>query len=264
MFIRGSRYRNLEESTPINSKGERHLIKNLRLITSAEGQFEHTVNQGDRLDLLAYKYYRNSTKWWQINDANPEFSFPTDLLDQEPLAEEKFLLTHPGFENRFHDLIVVLEQLGSEVEVKAPEINPFSSNPVPLKPDFIASTVVVVYDHTIASRRQDIINAIKNEEFHLLNSFHWPLGTLTAEAFTFDDEKVKKNWQELTRSIQDTSGVIEVISQVTESSLYLIYNKAVIQSASILAQIQAKDFAAKTVNFSRLGKKTTIPPNQVV
>jgi nucleoid-associated protein YgaU len=31
---------------------------------------------GDRLDSLAYRYYRNSDEWWRIMDFNPEISNP--------------------------------------------------------------------------------------------------------------------------------------------------------------------------------------------
>ena len=65
----------------------------------------HTVNGGDRLDLLAYKYYGDTTKWWQICDANPDWHFPLDLLDLTPLVEQVLLLTHADFAVRYDQLI---------------------------------------------------------------------------------------------------------------------------------------------------------------
>ena len=47
--------------------------------TSFMGTFaytEHTYNYGDRLDLLAYEYYRRPDLWWFILDHNPEISDP--------------------------------------------------------------------------------------------------------------------------------------------------------------------------------------------
>ena len=34
------------------------------------GDRVHTIMDGDRLDMLAYRYYRDSKKWWIIADAN--------------------------------------------------------------------------------------------------------------------------------------------------------------------------------------------------
>ncbi len=39
----------------------------------------HTVIEGDRLDLLAFRYYRNAELWWFIANANPEVFYPEDL-----------------------------------------------------------------------------------------------------------------------------------------------------------------------------------------
>ena len=39
----------------------------------------HVVVEGDRLDLLAARYYRDTELWWAIADANPEVFYPDDL-----------------------------------------------------------------------------------------------------------------------------------------------------------------------------------------
>src|SRR5262249_5322347 len=112
MFIKGSRYRSLPESSPVDANGERLRGKDLRLIPDTPGQFLHTVRQGDRLDLLAFKYYDDATKWWQIADANPQEPLPSDLLDRRPLVLEHFALFHPDFQTRFRDLGVELSAIG--------------------------------------------------------------------------------------------------------------------------------------------------------
>jgi len=38
------------------------------------------VKEGDRLDLLAYRFYRSARKWWLIADANPDHMHPDELL----------------------------------------------------------------------------------------------------------------------------------------------------------------------------------------
>jgi hypothetical protein len=34
--------------------------------------YQHTYNQGERLDLLSYKYYETPSFWWVIAEFNPE------------------------------------------------------------------------------------------------------------------------------------------------------------------------------------------------
>src|SRR5262245_57562252 len=112
MFIKGSRYRNLPESSPVNALGERLRGKELRFIRRLSGRFLHTVSDSDRLDLLSFKYYGDTTRWWQIADANPEFAFPTDLLDRGPAVEETFVLAHAGFAERYRGLLFDLQAFG--------------------------------------------------------------------------------------------------------------------------------------------------------
>jgi hypothetical protein len=42
---------------------------------------EHTYVEGERLDQLAYKYYRSSGYWWIIPEYNPEV---TDFTNIKP------------------------------------------------------------------------------------------------------------------------------------------------------------------------------------
>jgi hypothetical protein len=64
------------------------------------GTFRHTVEEGDRLDHLAFKYYQQSQKWWRIADANPEFLSPQALLGKESIITERFPLIHVGAETQ--------------------------------------------------------------------------------------------------------------------------------------------------------------------
>jgi nucleoid-associated protein YgaU len=52
----------------------------------------HMVIQGDRLDLLAFRYYGDPTKWWIIADANrslfPATALPFELLEGDQVGEE--------------------------------------------------------------------------------------------------------------------------------------------------------------------------------
>ncbi|MDH3404186.1 MAG: LysM peptidoglycan-binding domain-containing protein [Acidobacteriota bacterium] len=59
-----------------------------RVIGKATGVVEHTVKQGDRLDLLARNYYNDDRLWWRIVDANPEFLHAGDVVRELPLVLE--------------------------------------------------------------------------------------------------------------------------------------------------------------------------------
>ena len=40
---------------------------------------EHTYTQGERLDVIANKYYRRPDLWWIILDANPQINDPLSI-----------------------------------------------------------------------------------------------------------------------------------------------------------------------------------------
>ena len=261
MFSKGSRYRNLPESSPVNAEGERLRSKELRIIPATAGRFLHTVREGDRLDLLAFKYYGDETKWWQICDANQTLLFPTDLLDRQPVMEERFVLMHSDFVMRFKDLLEAFSNCG---EVIPPMVSSFDGKEKPGKPDFLESTVVVVYEPLPTTRKQ-ILDQIKDKKFHFLHAFAWTIETNTAEAFTFDDLMVKSNWQSLVDKLVATPGILQAQSIVTEATLRVVYNSAILPGETILAQVKTGGFdIQESSTFSRIGTKIIIPPNQIV
>ncbi len=93
MFSKISRYRKLTNIVTTDVKGRTLESKSLRLLPEVSGTFLHTVEEVDRLDNLAYKYYKQPRKWWRICDANPEFMSPHALLGKEPLVTTRFPLT---------------------------------------------------------------------------------------------------------------------------------------------------------------------------
>jgi nucleoid-associated protein YgaU len=83
MFSKKSRYENArlfsaKEDGTILFAGVRP-----RQIGDAAGVIQHTVQAGDRLDLLARHYYNDENMWWRIMDANPEFMYGGDILSDE-------------------------------------------------------------------------------------------------------------------------------------------------------------------------------------
>ena len=94
MFSKLSRYRPLADVHAVDAAGRRLASKELRLPPPTSGRFRHSVEGADRLDHLAYKYYRQPTRWWRICDANPDFLSPLELLDEGPLATVRLPLVY--------------------------------------------------------------------------------------------------------------------------------------------------------------------------
>lgn len=46
---------------------------------SSNEAFIHIYQLGDRIDLLAHKYYGEAQLWWVIMDANPKYMTPWDI-----------------------------------------------------------------------------------------------------------------------------------------------------------------------------------------
>lgn len=88
-----SRYYKVPEVITADRHGRLIQSKAIRPLPAVSGTFRHLVNEGDRLDHLAYQYYRQSRKWWRICDANPAFMSPQALLGKEPVVTERFPLT---------------------------------------------------------------------------------------------------------------------------------------------------------------------------
>ncbi len=80
MFFDGSRYLGVGEYTVRGPDGRPVTVKRTRPIAVTEGTFTYRVKEGDRLDLLAWKFYRTPRKWWLICDANPGLLYPDALL----------------------------------------------------------------------------------------------------------------------------------------------------------------------------------------
>lgn len=248
MFAKNSRYARLPESSPVDAQGDRFRGKNLRRIPFSAGTFLHTVQNSDRLDLLAMKYYGEPTKWWQICDANPQFEFPLDLLGRVPVKEEVFVLVDGQAEDRFNALVQALTGLGA---VRNPIMEASVSS-------------VVVLSITPALRSQ-IIAQIAAHGLAFLRSFAWVDGMNDGELFYFEDRSAKTNWRLLLEGLAETPGVLEVESQSESGSLRVVYNSAVVGRDAILNQIAMQGYAlepALSDSVERVGQPIVIPPNQ--
>jgi hypothetical protein len=79
MFASNSRYINVSDGVYTDPSGRSISYKLLRLTPDAPALQMHSVVQEDRLDLLAFTYYRDPEQFWRICDANLALR-PDDLL----------------------------------------------------------------------------------------------------------------------------------------------------------------------------------------
>jgi hypothetical protein len=94
MFSKISRYRKLPDIITVDAKGRTLASKPARLLPKVTGKFLHVIEEKDRVDHLAFKYYRQPCKWWRICDANSDFISPQALLGKEPIVTDHFPLIY--------------------------------------------------------------------------------------------------------------------------------------------------------------------------
>jgi nucleoid-associated protein YgaU len=80
MVFKGSRYANVGTYQASDAAGDTVTALNARFIPPTPAGYLHTYTGDERLDLIAYKFYRNPEKFWLIADANTEMD-PEDLLE---------------------------------------------------------------------------------------------------------------------------------------------------------------------------------------
>lgn len=80
MFFDRSRYQRVADATFTDGEGRRVQLKRTREPVDTELALVYQVRQGDRLDLLANRFFRDPRKWWLIADANPDVLAPEQLL----------------------------------------------------------------------------------------------------------------------------------------------------------------------------------------
>ena len=89
MFFDGSRYLRVADATLTDGEGRSAPLKRTREPVPVDIALTYQVRAGDRLDSLAFKFYRDARKWWLIADAN------TGVLAIEQLLEPGRLLRIP-------------------------------------------------------------------------------------------------------------------------------------------------------------------------
>lgn len=79
MISKGSRYEKVGAYDVTDADGRKFKALKIRIIPPTPAGYLHTFKSGERLDLLAFNFYRNPEKFWLIADANSEMD-PDDLL----------------------------------------------------------------------------------------------------------------------------------------------------------------------------------------
>lgn len=79
MFFKGSRYEKVVTAQITDASGRAIKYKGIRFIPETPAIMQHTVVQGDRLDLIAHQYYQDPELFWRICDANKAM-LPDELV----------------------------------------------------------------------------------------------------------------------------------------------------------------------------------------
>jgi hypothetical protein len=96
MFTPDSRYRRSLVIATVNVAGQPIHAAELRLPPPTAGTFQHRVEEAERIDNLANRYYRDPLAWWRIADANPALFTPDELLGSSPWITERIALAPPA------------------------------------------------------------------------------------------------------------------------------------------------------------------------
>jgi len=82
LFFKGSRYAKVRTGEVTDGRSRVHRYKLTRWIRKTRpSRLGHAVRQGERLDHVSHRYYRDPERFWRICDANLEM-WPADLTEE--------------------------------------------------------------------------------------------------------------------------------------------------------------------------------------
>lgn len=256
MFLRGSRYRPLPQSSAVTADGSSLLGVDVRFIPEVKGQFLHAVADHDRLDLLAYRYYADPGRWWLIADANRAgVEYPVDLLDPRPFRDEELAVSNPGLQARTATLLSRLAGLATVL------LAPLGAG---LADDPLATAIVL--HHTGAAARAAILEELRSAGFRLLASSAAGAGAGVDEAFTVADARLAQDWSAVVALLGRTPGVRRADSVVAAQRLRVAYNTALVRREDLVERLEERGFRVvpeDSRTYDPVGSRIVIPPNQV-
>lgn len=80
MVFKGSRYSTTEVVEIRGPDGQVRRTLAIRVIVPPASALAQTVNEGERLDTLAARFYGEPTRYWLLLDANPDVLNPFEVL----------------------------------------------------------------------------------------------------------------------------------------------------------------------------------------
>jgi len=81
MFFKGSRYANVPDQTFTDAHGRTIPYKGTRFIPTTPAEVGHIITDGERLDHIAFYYYRDPERFWRICDCN-------EVIDPDELSAD--------------------------------------------------------------------------------------------------------------------------------------------------------------------------------
>lgn len=288
MFSKISRYRSLPDLVTVDEEGRARTSKALRLLPDAPGDFLHTVEDGDRLDHLAYKYYKQPRDWWRIADANPAILAPRELLGDDPRVRVRIPVAWTGPAPPWSGLV---EGLRATLGVEAAAMGtPEARRPLRAYVDgalLFASTDAALLADLAALAvylRSEGQAGAGMEQAALLGAFEdalaaggvglvGPLGLVSVEVTRWRAEE-EGSGRVFTFVLDEEDGRLDVYpsSVVHAWVLALVYNPLapapagffVPEAAGLLAQIEAAGFdvVGPPAVITRIGQSLVIPPRR--
>jgi len=92
VFLKDSRYDRVDPETYLDDRHREIRYKKVRIIPERRAVYAHKVREGERLDHIAFRYFKAPDKYWLICDANLTM-WPDDLT-----IEKDRIILIPGSE----------------------------------------------------------------------------------------------------------------------------------------------------------------------
>jgi hypothetical protein len=263
MFVKRSRYYRLNDTTFPDKNGIARQCKELRRISQIDGRFLHSIESSDRLDHLAYKYYKQSLHWWRICDANPAFRSPLALLGKTATADLQLTLlsnsTAPDLSALYAGLLQIrgVEYVRKNSAQGLPTQSLFESSPLFVLSDAL---IPVVRDSVFSQTlHADLALALQVEgidfsglEFHIFE--------LDAQSWQVESNYANRILRLRHVAMSNVLSVSECAVQYA-LDLQLRHNKLSVAQSTIVAFIESLDFIVEEIStIGRAGQSVLIPP----
>lgn len=262
MFAKNSRYYKLQNTAKPDANGRVFESKALRLLPDTPGQFQHIVEDSDRLDNLGYKYYKRPKQWWRLCDANPEFISPRSLLGKEPIRLTRFEVQWEGLQAPWHSLKqILMEQVGVESVLLGSQTQPYPDEevfnigvmffiPAALQTEITASVMAqqLTAPLDLALQAEGLI---LDSDIHLqqISTTHWRMLENTTKAIY---------------ALRLETGVINVYESAVRFtwSVTVRYNRENLIADDVIVHIESiPGFTALApTHLGRVGKPMIVPP----